>query len=132
MASLNSNNKSTRFFSPHAHHHSLCTRTHQIAALALVVATFFLTRLFDHSLGPCSSPYLNSLSDGNQYTAPDGVVRFGGSPGYGTHLTLKIYVYDENEIEGLKLLMYGREGRFPRRLALKASGALRKRMREMQ
>ncbi|KAK4390999.1 putative beta-1,4-xylosyltransferase IRX10 [Sesamum angolense] len=111
MASLNSNNKSTRLFSTHAHHHSLCTRTHQIAAFALVVATFFLTRLFDHSLGPCSSPYLNSFSDGNQYTAPDGVVRFGGSPGYGTHLTLKIYVYDENEIEGLKLLMYGREGK---------------------
>lgn len=111
MASINSGNKSTRFFSAHPHHHTACTRTHQIAALLLVVATFFLTRLFDHSLGPCSSPYRNSFSDANQYSTPDDVVRFGGSGGYGTHLNLKIYVYDEDEIEGLKLLMYGREGK---------------------
>ncbi|KAK6131490.1 hypothetical protein DH2020_034767 [Rehmannia glutinosa] len=108
MASISSANKSSRFFSPHAHHNTIFTRTHQIAALALVVATFFLTRLFDQSLGPCSSSYRNSLSDANQYSAPDDVVGFGG---YGTHLNLKIYVYDEDEIEGLKLLMYGREGK---------------------
>lgn len=115
MASTNTANKSTRFFPSHPHHSAtFCTRIHQIAALALVVATFFLTRLFDHSLGPCSSPHFNSFADVNrQY---DGVLRFGDSvgwpdQGYGTHLNLKIYVYDENEIEGLKLLLYGREGK---------------------
>ncbi|XP_022894261.1 probable glucuronosyltransferase GUT1 isoform X1 [Olea europaea var. sylvestris] len=115
MASMNTANKSTRFFPSHPHHSAtFCTRIHQIAALALVVATFFLTRLFDHSLGPCSSPHFNSFADVNrQY---DGVLRFGDSVGwpdrgYGTHLNLKIYVYDENEIEGLKLLLYGREGK---------------------
>lgn len=115
MASTNTANKSTRFFPSHPHHSAtFCTRIHQIAALALVVATFFLTRLFDHSLGPCFSPHFNSFADVNrQY---DGVLRFGDSVGwpdrgYGTHLNLKIYVYDENEIEGLKLLLYGREGK---------------------
>lgn len=108
MASINSGNKGTRFFSPHHHNHTICTRTNQIAALALVVATFFLTRLFDHSLGPCSSSYPNSFSDANQRNDPNDVVRFGG---YGNLLNLKIYVYDEDEIEGLKLLMHGREGK---------------------
>ncbi|KAL3638888.1 hypothetical protein CASFOL_016795 [Castilleja foliolosa] len=108
MANINSASKTTRFFSPHSHHHTTCTRTHQIAALSLVVATFFLTRLFDQSLSSCSSSYRNSLSDGNQYGVPDDVVRFGGHAPY---LNLKIYVYDEDEIEGLKLLMYGREGK---------------------
>ncbi|GFQ02376.1 probable glucuronosyltransferase gut1 [Phtheirospermum japonicum] len=108
MANINSASKTTRFFSPHSHHHTTCTRTHQIAALSLVVATFFLTRLFDQSLGPCSSSYRNSFSDGNQYGAPDDIVRLGD---HGAHLNLKIYVYDEDEIEGLKLLMYGREGK---------------------
>ncbi|KAL6492928.1 hypothetical protein OROGR_032687 [Orobanche gracilis] len=107
MASINSASKSSRLFSPHSNHHTTCTRTHQIASLALVIATFFFTRLFDHSLKPCSSPY-RSLSDADQYSAPDGVLRFGR---YGTHMTLKIYVYDEDEIEGLTLLMYGREGK---------------------
>lgn len=31
--------------------------------------------------------------------------------GYGTHLSLKIYVYDEHEIDDLKLLLYGRDGK---------------------
>lgn len=108
MASINSSNKSTRFFSLNPHHHATCTRTHQIVALGLVLATFSLTRLFDHSLGPGSSLYHNSFSDANQYSAPDNVVRFGG---YGTNLNLKIYVYDEDEIEDLKLLLYGRDGK---------------------
>lgn len=112
---MNTANKSTRFFPSHTHHTTtFCTRSHQIAALAIVVTTFFLTRLFDQSLGTCSSSYQNTFPDVNrQY---EGVVRFGDSGGwpkrgYGTQLNLKIYVYDENEIEGLKLLLYGREGK---------------------
>jgi hypothetical protein len=31
--------------------------------------------------------------------------------GYGTHLSLKIYVYEEDEIDGLKELLRGREGK---------------------
>lgn len=31
--------------------------------------------------------------------------------GYGSQLSLKIYVYDEHEIDGLKDLMYGRDGK---------------------
>ncbi|OMO53875.1 Exostosin-like protein [Corchorus capsularis] len=53
----------------------------------------------------------------NQDRSSDSVSIFnGGYPstwperGYGSYLSLKIYVYDENEIEGLKALMYGKEG----------------------
>uniref|UniRef100_A0A803MIY5 Exostosin GT47 domain-containing protein n=1 Tax=Chenopodium quinoa TaxID=63459 RepID=A0A803MIY5_CHEQI len=83
-----------------------CTRTHQIGALALVATTFFLTRLFDQSFTPdLQSPAsLSSFSfnPSRPFSWPE--------VGYGSHLNLKIYVYDENEIHGLKLLMYGRDG----------------------
>lgn len=75
-----------------------CTRTHQIGALALIFTTFFLTRLLDQSFN--STFQYKSQNDG---VWPE--------RGYGTHLSLKIYVYDENEIEGLKELMYGRDGK---------------------
>lgn len=87
-----------------------CTRTHQIGALVLVTTTFFLTRLFDQTLSPpCSELYssashptsLSSISF-HPFSWPD--------LGYGSHLNLKIYVYDENEVDGLKDLMYGRDG----------------------
>ncbi|KAL1543741.1 putative glucuronosyltransferase [Salvia divinorum] len=97
MATINSGNKTTR---SHSHHHTSFTRVHQIAALALVAATFFLTRLFDHSLAPCS--------DANHYTTPDDTVR---SRGYGRHLNFNIYVYDKDEIDGLQLLLSGRDGK---------------------
>ncbi|XP_057975137.1 probable glucuronosyltransferase GUT1 isoform X2 [Malania oleifera] len=98
------NNKNRGF-----HHQPSCTRTHQIGALALVAATFFLTRLFDHAFSPCSSS--PSAGQHNRLRFADG----GGSVswphrGYGTHLSLKIYVYDEHEIDGLKPLLYGRDG----------------------
>lgn len=102
---------------PFASHHTVtpCTRTHQIGALALVIITFFLTRIFDHSLNTCSF----SIPTSGQYRSKNDVVRFsdsGGSifwpqRGYGTHLSLKIYVYDENEIDGLKHLLFGRDGK---------------------
>lgn len=98
MASINLANKTTRF----SNQHTPCTRTHQIAALALIAATFFLTRLFDHSLAPCS-PRITSLSAVNQQ---NDVVSW---PLYQPNL--KIYVYEEDEIDGLKLLLYGREGK---------------------
>ncbi|KAG8389788.1 hypothetical protein BUALT_Bualt01G0014900 [Buddleja alternifolia] len=85
-------------------HRVPCTRTHQIAALALIVATFFFTRLFDQTLNQCSSQYPTYFSVAN---APDDVVSWG----YGPRLNLKIYVYGEDEIDGLKMLMYGREGK---------------------
>lgn len=100
---------------PFPSHHTVtpCTRTHQIGALALVIITFFLTRIFDQSLNSSSF----SIPTSGQYRSKNDVIRFsdsGGSifwpqRGYGTHLSLKIYVYDENEIDGLKHLLYGRD-----------------------
>ncbi|XP_019175119.1 PREDICTED: probable glucuronoxylan glucuronosyltransferase F8H [Ipomoea nil] len=111
--------KSSRLFGSAPHHHSAatpCTRTHQIGALALVILTFFLTRLFDQSLNPCSS--FSTYYPTDDHGSANGVVRFSDTGsmtwpqrGYGTHLSLKIYVYDEREIDGLNLLLYGREGK---------------------
>jgi putative beta-1,4-xylosyltransferase IRX10 len=93
-----------------------CTRTHQIGALALVIVTFFLTRVFHQSFSASLS-----VSNAAHYSAfeteNDAVLQHSGGlfawphRGFGTHLSLKIYVYDENEIEGLKLLLYGRDGK---------------------
>lgn len=92
-----------------AQHHVPCTRTHQIGALLLVVSTFFFTRLFHR---PCSPPDLVRTSvralplpftDGGDLSWPD----------------LKIYVYDEDEVDGLKALMYGRDGRITPKDCLK-------------
>uniref|UniRef100_A0A803MDS2 Exostosin GT47 domain-containing protein n=1 Tax=Chenopodium quinoa TaxID=63459 RepID=A0A803MDS2_CHEQI len=104
MGSLTSS-KSRPFHQP-----TPCTRTHQIGALALVATTFFLTRLFDQSFNPelqspashPTKPTSISFNPNRPFSWPE--------PGYGSHLNLKIYVYDENEIHGLKLLMYGRDG----------------------
>lgn len=101
-----------RIFTPY--HHSPCTRTHQIGAILLVAATFVLTRLFDQTLSPCN--YSSSLD--RYHSSPQNLLRIsdgGGSlswpqRGYGSQMSLKIYIYDENEIEGLKLLLYGRDG----------------------
>ncbi|XP_024456372.2 probable glucuronoxylan glucuronosyltransferase F8H isoform X2 [Populus trichocarpa] len=106
------NNRPTRIFSLHHHNTPPCTRSHQIGALLLVASTFFLTRLFDHPFSTCPPSSLN-----HDHTSQN-VVHFsdGGSlswpqMGYGTHLSLKIYVYEEDEIDGLKELLRGREGR---------------------
>ncbi|KAF5444628.1 hypothetical protein F2P56_033748, partial [Juglans regia] len=96
-----------------AHQTPVCTRTHQIGSLLLVFATFFLTRLLDRSFPPCP----NFSSDRFPTTSQNhvGFSGHGGSlswpdRGYGSHISLKIYVYDEDEIDGLKSLMYGRDG----------------------
>lgn len=104
-------NNKNRVFGSSTHTYPTCTRTHQIGALALIFTTFFFTRLLDHQP---SSLYNND----NDVVS----LRFSkGWPerGYGTHLSLKIYVYDEDEIEGLKQLMYGREGKISVDMCLK-------------
>ncbi|XP_057532407.1 probable glucuronosyltransferase Os03g0107900 [Amaranthus tricolor] len=90
-----------------------CTRTHQIGALALVATTFFLTRLFDQTF----TPFPDTQSPASHPTVSSSISfdhnRLFSWPevGYGSQLNLKIYVYDENEIDGLKDLMYGRDGK---------------------
>ncbi|CAB4289148.1 unnamed protein product [Prunus armeniaca] len=107
------NNKARPFGGQHHHHQPLCTRTHQIGALLLVAATFFFTSLFDRSFRPCASHFSTvdliptsrssvHVSDGRDLLWPH--------RGYGPHLDLKIYVYDDLEIDGLKALMHGRDG----------------------
>ncbi|KAE8659017.1 nodulin MtN3 family protein [Hibiscus syriacus] len=105
-----------RVLKAHAYAWSYCTRAHQISAIFLVItATFFLTRLFDQSF-PRSSCYLDNGSPNpnvnNLHVAKTNAAGHLLWPerGYGSHLSLKIYVYDENEIDGLKLLLYGRDG----------------------
>ncbi|KAK4859506.1 hypothetical protein QYF36_006658 [Acer negundo] len=93
-----------------AHHQTPCTRTHQIAALFLVATTFFLTRLLDHSLSPCHHSSLTQNDAASQLYFDGERSLSWPQRGYGSHISLKIYVYDENEIDGLKHLMYGRDG----------------------
>ncbi|KAF3445566.1 hypothetical protein FNV43_RR10742 [Rhamnella rubrinervis] len=96
-----------------AHHQPLCTRTQQTATLLLVVATFFFTRLLDFSF---SRPYVHSFSTDlvhkSQSFLPftDGGDLSWPQRGYGVYRDLKIYVYDEDEIDSLKELMYGKDG----------------------
>lgn len=104
-----------------AHQAPLCTRTHRIGSLLLVFATFFLTRLLERSFPSCPD-----LSRHHHVpTAQSHVVFTGGGSlfwperGYGSHLSLKIYVYDEDEIDGLKSLMYGRDGTITAEACLK-------------
>ncbi|OMO50599.1 Exostosin-like protein [Corchorus capsularis] len=103
----------TRSFSAHTHNTS-CTRTHQIGALLLLTATFFFTRLFDQSFppSPCNLDQERPSSNVNLRVAKtdDGGHLLWPERGYGSHLSLKIYVYSENEIDGLKHLLYGRDG----------------------
>ena len=100
-----------------AHHHQpLCTRTHQIGALFLVITTFFFTRLLDQSSTSCN------ISVDAVHNSKD--LLLGGAQswperGYGTQLSLKIYVYDVEEIDGLKALLYGRDGKITEKVCLK-------------
>ncbi|CAI0625420.1 unnamed protein product [Linum tenue] len=108
-------NKQPRIFSGH-HGNALapCTRTHQIGALFLVVVTFFLTRLFHQSFSPCTATSFGGtdLSSGRSLVRiSDAGYLFWPNRGYGSVLSLKIYVYEETEIDGLKELMRGRDGK---------------------
>ncbi|KAI4307183.1 hypothetical protein L6164_030397 [Bauhinia variegata] len=101
---------------PGAHHQPLCTRSHQIGSLFVVVSTFFLTRLFDQSFTSCNLSV-------DQVRTSQGLVQVGPQSwpvrGYGSQLSLKIYVYDVEEIDGLKALMYGRDGKITEDACLK-------------
>lgn len=113
MTPLNSYHRTKPMW--HHHGHGVhCTNTHQVAALLLIVATLILTRLFDKGNNSQCSIF-NNLQQ--QYGSSRKISRFNGGGhlswpqrGYGSHLSLKIYVYDENEVEVLKPLMYGKEG----------------------
>ncbi|KAG2593033.1 hypothetical protein PVAP13_5NG632020 [Panicum virgatum] len=78
------------------HHHG-CSRAHQVGALLLVAATFLLTRLFDRLFLDASSPSSPSF--------PLSAAR-PASPS----ADLRIYVYSEDEIQGLRTLLRGRDG----------------------
>ncbi|KAJ4776164.1 Exostosin family protein [Rhynchospora pubera] len=106
----------------HHHHHpslSLCTRAHQIGALALVVVTFLLTRsldrfsAFSHS---DSTPRASSRSSSDLFHA--GALSWP-QRGYGDTIALRIYVYDESEIDGLRELMRGRDAHITPQACLK-------------
>ncbi|KAF8377114.1 hypothetical protein HHK36_030487 [Tetracentron sinense] len=105
MGSLNNKN---RIF---ASHQSLCTRTHQIGALILISTTFFFTRIFDQSFNSCNFSSNDARKSGDLFFVNNGGSVSWPERGYGFRLSLKIYVYDELEIDGLKELMYGRDGK---------------------
>ncbi|KAK1394479.1 putative beta-1,4-xylosyltransferase IRX10 [Heracleum sosnowskyi] len=106
-------NKNRVFGSGHSN--PSCTRTHQIGALGLIFTTFFTTRLVDQLSRSTSSSSFEYKSQN------DGVA--WAERGYGRQLSLKIYVYDENEIEGLKQLMYGRDGKISVDMCIKGQWA---------
>ncbi|KAI3672817.1 hypothetical protein L6452_38917 [Arctium lappa] len=89
-----------------------CTRSHQIGALALIAITFFATRLLDQSFSSSTSPFHGDGFESNliRFSEADGSMRWPHR-GYGSYIFLKIYVYDENEIDGLKQLLHGRDGK---------------------
>lgn len=86
----------------------LCTRTHQIGSLLLVAATFFFTRLLDAPCSLSSSANVARASSSLQHKFPES-----------SEVSLKIYVYDANEIDGLKELLQGREGKITPQACLK-------------
>ncbi|XP_062218605.1 probable beta-1,4-xylosyltransferase IRX10 isoform X3 [Phragmites australis] len=84
--------------------HHACSRAHQVGALLLVAATFVLTRLFDRLLLPDTSAS-SSYSSSSFFGAADAALR--------------IYVYAEGEIDGLRALLRGRDGTVPAATCLK-------------
>ncbi|RWV98135.1 hypothetical protein BHE74_00023394 [Ensete ventricosum] len=86
-----------------------CGRVHQIGALALIVATFLLTRAFDRLSCGLSYAGLGSVASSATLFDRAGTL-FWPDRGYGSRLDLKIYVYEEQEIDGLRELMRGRDG----------------------
>ncbi|KAJ6798481.1 putative glucuronosyltransferase GUT1 isoform X1 [Iris pallida] len=92
-------------------HNPAFTRAHQITALALVAVTFILTRAFDR-LSCSSSSTTSSLSPPAPplFDHRSGALRWPNR-GFGAALSLKIYVYTEEEIDALALLLRGREGK---------------------
>lgn len=79
-----------------------------------------LTRAFDRLLAPSTDDSFNGFRQSHYAVESndDGSISWP-ERGYGSHLSLKIYVYDENEIQGLKALMYGRDGKITAATCLK-------------
>ncbi|XP_038884262.1 probable glucuronosyltransferase Os04g0398600 [Benincasa hispida] len=116
---MGSVNNKGRQFGTH-HNPPICTRSHQIGALLLVCTTFFLTRAIDRLLAPAADNAFNGFRQSHYalQSNDDGSLSWPDR-GYGSHLSLKIYVYDESEIQGLKALMYGRDGKITAAACLK-------------
>ncbi|RZC44250.1 hypothetical protein C5167_037195 [Papaver somniferum] len=104
-----SSNKTRNNFT--SNNQAVCTRTNQILALILITVTFFLTRIFNQS---CPNNYSSTSSISKSSSSSQDLYFVNNAwpnRGFGNQLSLKIYVYDENEIDGLKELMYGRDGK---------------------
>ncbi|KAH7525190.1 hypothetical protein FEM48_Zijuj06G0198800 [Ziziphus jujuba var. spinosa] len=96
-----------------AHHHRPpCTRNQRIASLLLVFAAcFFFIRSLDRTFRrPCIPNFTTDLVRTSRLPFTDGGDLSWPQRGYGVHLDLKIYVYEEDEVDGLKELMYGKDG----------------------
>lgn len=95
-----------------------CNRNHLVGALGIVVLTFFATRLLDQAVGTCN---IQSWSHESRSNAEN--IQYGGTlqdvfgkssagwpeQGFGSQLSLKIYVYEDSEVDGLKELIRGRD-----------------------
>lgn len=103
------NNKARPFGAQH-YQQPLCSRRHQIGALLLVATTVFLTKLLDRSSLPCSFTVDPIATSRSSVHVTNGGELLWPHRGYGPVVDIKIYVYDEHEIDGLKALMYGRDG----------------------
>ncbi|XP_042375099.1 probable beta-1,4-xylosyltransferase IRX10 [Zingiber officinale] len=86
----------------------LCGRSHKIGAIVLVVATFLVTRALDRL--SCDFPSPSSAASPALFDRSSGYLSWP-ERSYGSRLDLKIYVYEEQEIDGLRELMRGRDGR---------------------
>lgn len=90
-----------------------CTPSSFVVALALILLTFTCTRLVDEALSPCDRRAVDhSTAKYTSYGTLNDV--FGPRTswpvqGYGTELTLRIYIYEDWEARGLKELMSGRD-----------------------
>lgn len=92
-----------------------CTPFSFLWPLALIVITFFSSRLLDGSLSGCGPNYRDAAGsvgkNGHFGSFKEVFAEIMGWPeqGYGTFLRLRIYVYEEREINGLKELQSGRD-----------------------
>jgi hypothetical protein len=77
------------------HHHPGCSRAHQAGALLLVASTFLLTRLL-------------LVHTSSSWTAASSATFAAAA--VGRDADLRIYVYSEDEIDGLRALLRGRDG----------------------
>lgn len=85
-----------------------CNRMHQIGAFFLIIITVYITKLFDQSSSLISQRLSSNPADAPLFS---GGSLYWPNRGYGSEISLKIYVYKETEIDGLTELMRGREGK---------------------